>query len=459
MNFTKKTILDGLGSNYVTGVFADGNTVYAATYGGLSISKDGGENFINKIINTDRCQAWRVDAVNNKIYVATFNGVFISKDGGETFTVKSIMNGLGGEGINEIQIVNDIIYAGTYFGLSISTDEGETFSNFTTENGLASNAVWSLFVDENTIYAATPEGLSISKDKAVTFLTKTINHGLGDNKIFNVYAVGNNVYAATYEGLSISNDGGNTFTNKTTHHGLSHNLITGVFVKNDVIYAISVLFPTESYMQFPETPRGSINISTDGGASFKSYPLKDIGLDDLPSYGLYASEDKIYIPTFGGGMGIAELNPKMTQTEEYSEESVYQKIIALKSQYPDGTPWTNETKTYSWPESIQLENGIARTGRGCVAFAMLLSDAAFGDLPVRKHKDGTKIKIGDIVRAWGDTHSAIIIGKNDTDYILSEGNIVFPGGSGVVNWEDKISINELNNNLVFVLTRYPETLT
>ncbi len=48
LTFTNKTTADGLGSNVVYGVYASGTTVYAATFGGLSISTDGGATFTNK---------------------------------------------------------------------------------------------------------------------------------------------------------------------------------------------------------------------------------------------------------------------------------------------------------------------------------------------------------------------------------------------------------------------------
>ena len=48
LTFTNKTTANGLGSNILTGVYAVGSTVYAATSAGLSISTDGGENFTNK---------------------------------------------------------------------------------------------------------------------------------------------------------------------------------------------------------------------------------------------------------------------------------------------------------------------------------------------------------------------------------------------------------------------------
>jgi len=42
VSFTNYTTADGLGSNVVNGVYADGGKVYAATDGGVSISTDGG---------------------------------------------------------------------------------------------------------------------------------------------------------------------------------------------------------------------------------------------------------------------------------------------------------------------------------------------------------------------------------------------------------------------------------
>jgi hypothetical protein len=47
LTFTNKTTTDGLGSNDVRGVYANGNTIYAATTNGLSISSNGGTSFTN----------------------------------------------------------------------------------------------------------------------------------------------------------------------------------------------------------------------------------------------------------------------------------------------------------------------------------------------------------------------------------------------------------------------------
>ncbi len=121
-NFTNITTANGLGDNYVFGVYAVGSTVYASTHGGLSISTDGGD----------------------------------------TFTNRTTTNGLGNNSGRGVYVVGSTIYAATVGGLSISTDGGATFTNSTTANGLGNNAVRGVFAAGSTVYAATHGGLSIS---------------------------------------------------------------------------------------------------------------------------------------------------------------------------------------------------------------------------------------------------------------------------------------------------------
>jgi hypothetical protein len=48
LSFINKTTANGLGDNTVLGVYASGSSIYAATFGGLSISTDGGTSWTNK---------------------------------------------------------------------------------------------------------------------------------------------------------------------------------------------------------------------------------------------------------------------------------------------------------------------------------------------------------------------------------------------------------------------------
>ena len=67
---------------------------------------------------------------------------------------------------------------------------------------------------------------------------------------------------------------------------------------------------------------------------------------------------------------------------------VYEAMIALKDteEYKEGTPWTND-EPYSGSNGYYWKGGLLDGKRicavGCVAFAFILSDEAFGDLPSR----------------------------------------------------------------------------
>ena len=87
-----------------------------------------------------------------------------------------------------------------------------------------------------------------------------------------------------------------------------------------------------------------------------------------------------------------------------SPSEAYEAMIALKDQeaYKEGTTWTNE-EPYSDAKGYYRWKGGPLDGKnisavGCVAFAFILSDAAFGSLPARMYSSGEfsfdDIKVG-----------------------------------------------------------------
>ena len=52
LTFTNYTTSNGLGDNYVNGVYESGGTIYAATRGGLSTSTNGGVSWTNSTTAT-----------------------------------------------------------------------------------------------------------------------------------------------------------------------------------------------------------------------------------------------------------------------------------------------------------------------------------------------------------------------------------------------------------------------
>ena len=128
-----------------------------------------------------------------------------------------------------------------------------------------------------------------------------------------------------------------------------------------------------------------------------------------------------------------------------TQAQVYERIVALKDQYPDGTPWTNDNY-YDW------NGGIYSRGYGCAGFAFLLSDAAFGDLPARliEPVDFNDVRVGDILRINGDTHSVIVLTVGKDSVTVAEGNYNYS-----VHWGRALTAAEVNA-ADYMLTRYPE---
>lgn len=131
--------------------------------------------------------------------------------------------------------------------------------------------------------------------------------------------------------------------------------------------------------------------------------------------------------------------------DKYSDEGdIYKRMVALKKQYPEGMKWTNKNY-YRW------KGGIYTIGYGCIGFAFILSDAAFGNLPAREHRDLNNIRVGDILRMDNNTHSVIVLGIDNTSITLAEGNY-----NSSIHWGRKVSIREARNTINYILTRYPE---
>ena len=134
-------------------------------------------------------------------------------------------------------------------------------------------------------------------------------------------------------------------------------------------------------------------------------------------------------------------------SNRYSDECLYEKMIAKKEEYPEGMPWTNENK-YCW-------KGTNGCGGGCSGFAYLLSDAAFDDLKALKLSPcPTTFRVGDVVRIYNDTHFVIIlkIDKNTNTIIVAEGNY-----NQSIHWGREFTINSLQSTCNYIFRRNPNS--
>ena len=128
-----------------------------------------------------------------------------------------------------------------------------------------------------------------------------------------------------------------------------------------------------------------------------------------------------------------------------TESSVYKAMIKMKTKYPEGKKWTNDN-VYYW------KGGIYTWGGGCLGFAFILSDAAFGKLKARKVPltDYEGLQAGDILRINKDTHSVIILKAEEDEITIAEGNF-----NNAIHWGRVLSRKEVEKDTNYVLTRYP----
>ncbi len=109
------------------------------------------------------------------------------------------------------------------------------------------------------------------------------------------------------------------------------------------------------------------------------------------------------------------------------QELVYNRMIAMQAEYPEGKSWTNSDK-YVWTNRYYGEKMTlpysTYEGGGCEAFCMILSDAAFGDVPAyEKHNfKYSDLRVGDYLRVDNDRHSVMIMKIDSTGVVLAEGN-------------------------------------
>ena len=132
---------------------------------------------------------------------------------------------------------------------------------------------------------------------------------------------------------------------------------------------------------------------------------------------------------------------------DVTESEVYEIIMSLQNDYPEGLPWTDENSKYAWKGG----NASYSWGTGCVAFAYILSDAAFGTLKARKitpvHLED--LRVGDILRINNNTHTVIVLGVHESGVTIAEGNY-----DGAIHW-GRVLPKSVVESADFMLTRYP----
>ncbi len=140
----------------------------------------------------------------------------------------------------------------------------------------------------------------------------------------------------------------------------------------------------------------------------------------------------------------ALLAPLQGAAAGYTAREVHDSMLALQSTYYEGRRWTN-SNYYAW------KGGIFTGGYGCAGFAFALSDAAFGNLQARKVTkiDYPSLRVGDILRVNGNSHSVVIIEKYDDFVVIAEGNY-----GSTIHWGRTMTRADVLK-ADYYMTRYP----
>ena len=130
---------------------------------------------------------------------------------------------------------------------------------------------------------------------------------------------------------------------------------------------------------------------------------------------------------------------------DITESEAQEKILALKSSYPEGMKWDNSNRYASGN----------RIGYGCAGFAYLVQDSVFGkNGSVTRYSDfdPDNIRIGDHIRIYngsGGEHSVIVLDVLSDGVELVEGNY-----NSSIHWGRTMSFDKLEENFIYLESRY-----
>lgn len=290
----------GLESNFVYSTFVAGNTIYLTTGFGVAVSTDNGANFVTTGITGGGADSLLVQgstiyatAYSNTNDFNSFGGLSISTDGGATFSpALNEVNGLPIGDISDLLWNNGSLYLATGAGLSVSRDAGQSFIN----NSLNGWDYRDVYVSGNNVYVASDRGLSISNDNGYTFVTRTMADGLGTRATRNVIEHGTDIYVGTTQGLSISTDGGLSF--------IHHSAANGVGTANNPI--VNDLYSDGSNI-FIATNQGLVVPATSGPDDFNTLTTAN-GLSHNNITSIYADGGTLYLSSNGGGINVSSDN-------------------------------------------------------------------------------------------------------------------------------------------------------
>lgn len=151
---------------------------------------------------------------------------------------------------------------------------------------------------------------------------------------------------------------------------------------------------------------------------------------------------------------ITVVSNKKKMKRSVEEQKIYKKIRSLRKEFKENSLWGDEKEYF-----CEKNNTI---GSGCAALGFQFTDILFGkDAPMNKSEDlsgiKNKIRIGDLIRINQNTHTAIVIDKEEDGMILLEGNFFFGDAKeGRIHWGEKLTFDKFMEVGDYYVTRYKD---
>lgn len=286
----------------VYGVFAQGDSVYAATWGdGLGISTDGGQTYTmvtNETKHVKTNEFRKVYAQGDNIYAIGQSRIYMSSNGGGKWN-----NNLIGASPNSVFAQGDTVYMGTTKYPRISTKGTKNKGWKKKTNGIPSKGKknYSIYAVGETVYVTgtsnskSPGALFVSTNGGDNWTPKTASDGL-PSATSDVFAQGDTVYVTpntdTITSVTppyISTDGGNSFS-PLGPASFWNDVVGGtyknsVFAQGDMIYVATFV---------------GVAISADGGQSFELSSVTTPGQFSNRVYDVFAVGATVYAATADG---------------------------------------------------------------------------------------------------------------------------------------------------------------
>ena len=220
-------------------------------------------------------------------------------------------------------------------------------------------------------------------------------------------------------------------------------VLTGLALLPAAKAGVATLTATPSAQPiFVDGQRVSMTAYAIGGNNYVK--LRDIGkaVDFGVTYD--AATNSVYIDSDAPYQEAASQSVPSTAAEESAKAA----LAALKVRYPHGS-------TYSAPYHSTSGGPYGTSVSNCAGWAILCSDAVFGDAPWRKISNPRweDIRVGDVIQYSHDTGSHALIVTDKTDETLSYTD---SGLSSKVYWGNQVPRWWMEQRPGLVLyTRYP----